>query len=413
MTNYINTLKDWNFWEKVVDSGIARPKHLDVLLPWAALPEIVAVTGVRRSGKSTILLQLLQELHRKKRVPYRNTLYINFEDPRLENCLHPNGLFELVAEYRRYLKPKGRIYIVLDEIQRVSDWEKFCRTIYDQKENIKLFVTGSTSRTFTSDLSHLLSGRIIIHAVTPLDFQEFMHFRKGKGDLDEYLQFGGFPRVVLEENEVNKTTILVSYYDTIIENDVILKNDIKNKTELKHLAHFALSNIANQISSYSLEKVLHISNENISRYLNFLEESFIIARTPIFSYSVKKQIYNPDKIYCIDTGLAKVAGFSFSENKGKFVENVVFQKLRDQAIKLFYWKNGTEIDLITFANNHVDRLINVTLTVDDPDVLRRELSSLAKGKNEFSQAEELLLTVYNQSHQTDKRIQLLTDFLLK
>ncbi len=418
--NYIDILADWNFWgSRKTNVGVVREKYLVSLGRLVSMPEIISVGGVRRCGKSTILLQLIQKIHLTKRVPYENCLYVNFEDPRLGENLKAINLFEILEEYTKKFKPKGKIYLFLDEVQNVDDWEKFCRTIYDQQKNIKIFVTGSTSRTFNSDLSQLLSGRIINFNVSPLDFDEFLNFKKVAQNspeinkyFDEYLQFGGFPRVVLEENETNKHSILISYYETIIEKDIILKNDIKNKAELKNIARYVLSNVGNQISSYALEKTLKISNENIGRYLNFLEESFIISRTPRFSYSVKKQIYNPDKVFSVDTGLSNVVGFNFSENKGRLLENLVYQKLQRDEGQIYYWKNKTEVDFLTFDKNKVEKLINVTQTVDDLEVLQRELISLDEAKSEFGEAKQILLSLYNQSGQKDKRILPLITFML-
>lgn len=418
--DYINILTDWNFWHNhKIDLGIKRRRYLTLFNRFIQMPEIISVGGVRRCGKSTILLQLIQEIHLKKHVPYENCLYVNFEDPRLGENLKATHLFELFEEYTNNFRPKGKVYLFLDEVQKVDQWEKFCRTIYDQHKNIKIFVTGSTSKTFDSDLSQLLSGRVINFNVSPLDFIEFLDFKKVKHNssqinklFDEYLEFGGFPRVVLEENKTNKRSLLISYYETIIENDVILKNHIKNKTELKDLTRYVLSNIGNQISSYALEKTLKISNENIGRYLNFLEESFIISRIPLFSYSVKKQIYNPDKVFSIDTGLSNVVGFNFSENRGRLLENLAYQKLRTDINQIYYWKNKTEIDFLTFAKNKVVKLINVTQTVDDPEVLQRELHSLDIGHHEFEKAEQILLSLYNQSNQKDERISSLISFLM-
>ena len=409
---YLDILADWNFWgNRKIDTGINRGRYLTSLNRLIKMPEIVSVCGVRRCGKSTILLQVIREMRLKKGVPYENCLYINFEDPRLGENFKAVNLFEVLKEYTNSFKPKEKVYLFLDEVQNVDGWEKFCRTIYDQKKNIKIFVTGSTSKTFSSDLSKLLSGRVINFPVSPLDFAEFLDFKKG-GGIDEYLRFGGFPRVVLEENETNKMALLISYYETIIEKDVLLRNDIRNKVELKNLARYVLSNIGNQISGYALEKTLKISNENIGRYLSLLEESFIISRIPLFSYSVKKQIYNPDKVFSIDTGLSNVAGFNFSENRGRLLENLVYQKLSQGNGQVYYWKNKTEVDFLTFAKGKVDKLINVTQTVDDPEVKQRELNSLTAGNEEFKEAKPILLSLYNQSKQKDKRVYSLIEYLL-
>ena len=419
MDKYFQVLSEWNFWDKKPDSGKKRPEYTTKIMPFINSPEVLAVTGVRRSGKSTILLQLIKELHQKNKVPYRNILYVNFEDPRLGDALKANDLFDLLQSYKSNLKPRGKIFLFLDEIQNVSQWEKFVRTIYDQKRNIKIVVTGSTSRTFESKLINLLGGRLILFTVSPLSFSEFLDFKDKKLSstkiyelINEYLLYGGFPRVVLENDESQKRMILVSYYSTIVEKDVILRNNIKNKLELKQLVRFLMSNTSSLISSYSIEKTLKISNVLVNTYLNYLEESFIISRVPVFSYSVKDQIYNPDKVYCVDPGLANIAGFSFSENTGKLLENLVFNRLKKGDEQIYYWKNGAEIDFLLFYKSKVTRLINVTTTVDDENVLKRELASLEIGAQNFPKARQQLISLYNKSKQRDNRISSLFNFLV-
>lgn len=407
--DYITILSNWNFWEKKIDTGRERPKYLSHLMKLEKLSEAVVLSGVRRSGKSTILLQFLDHLHKKNGVPPRNTLYVNFEDPQLGESLTGNDLFAIFDVYKSKLKPKGKIYLCLDEVQHVSGWERFVRVLIDQKQAVKVFVTGSTSTLLESKASTSLTGRAVGVSVHPLDYEEFLQFKKVKKPntgqyIDEYLYFGGFPKVVLTESESTKRELLVSYYETILERDVILRNNIKNKREIKQLARFVLSNDGSLISSYALEKTMKISSENINRYLGFFEEAFVIFRVPFFSYSVKQQIYRPDKIFCVDTGLVNVAGFVFSQNKGRLLENLIYHRLRASEGQVFYWKNGTEIDFVRFSGQKVRDLINVTLTVDDPDVLDRELKSLEIGRKEFPEANMALLTLYNQSKQADPRI---------
>ncbi len=409
---YIEILREWNFWNQRIDVGILRKFYLKKILRWIDLPEIIALYGVRRGGKSTILLQLIRWLHQKRKIPYENFLYINFEDPRLGENLTGKDLFNILNEYKRAYPTKARIYLFLDEIQRVKGWERFVLSLYEQKQNIKIFVTGSSSSLLDAEFSTLLSGRTLLIQVMPLTFAEFLEFKNKSSCsrykklqlFDEYLTYGGFPRVVLEKNKVNKKDLLISYYNTILERDIIAKNQVRKKSELKTLARYVMSNIGSIISTYSLEKILNLSNVHISKYLHMLSDSFLIFENKYFSYSVKKQIYNPSKIYSVDTGLSNIAGFNFSKNKGKLIENVVNGFLNTRNDQVFYWKNSTEIDFVVFANKKVSELINVTLTVDEPTVLEREITSLKIGQNELKVRRAKLLSLYNQSRQKNSYI---------
>lgn len=421
-TVYFEILSDWNFWGNAPEIGVERKAYIETLNHYLEMKEVIALAGVRRGGKSTILKQLIFNLHKKKKVPYENTLFINFEDPRFKEDIDAVELFDLFKEYKEKLKPKGKVYIFLDEVQKVTRWEQFVRTLYDLhdlKKDLKFFVTGSNSTVFASKLSTSLTGRMIILPVYPLSFKEFINFNyRNKEKLklfQEYLKFGGFPEVVLENNLFTKKSLLVSYYNLVLENDVILRHDIKNKKKVFKLARYALSNNGNLISSYNLEKSLNLPSDTVSRYLDFFEEAYLISQMPMFSYSVRKQIYNQDKIYSVDTGLANIAGFNFSQNLGRLLENLVFNELKAQKEEIYYFKskNGQEVDFAVFKNNKIDKLINVTSTVDDNEVLERELNSLAEGGKEFPEAEQILLTLHNQSGQKDKRIHSLIDFLLE
>ena len=230
-SRYLEILNDWNFWDQEIDTGVKRQGYLDRLLHLVSIGEVVAISGVRRCGKSTILRQFIVEIHKTKKVPFRNTLHINFEDPRMGQDLNAVDLFEIYKEYKEKLKPRGKVYLFLDEVQSVARWEKFVRTLYDLKENAVFIVTGSNSTVFSSKLSTVLTGRVIEMPVAPLSFAEYADFNKG--NFDEYLRFGGFPFVVLEKNEEKKREILISYYNGILENDVIIRNGIKNKEKIK------------------------------------------------------------------------------------------------------------------------------------------------------------------------------------
>ncbi len=418
---YIDVLRDWNFWDQKIDTGKQRSSYLCRLFQWLDLPEIVALYGVRRSGKSTILLQFIEALHKKKGIPYSRCLYINFEDPRLGANLSGQDLFAIFEEYQHAFPTKARVFLFLDEVQQVFGWEKFVLSLYEQKKNIKIFVTGSSSQLLNAELSTLLSGRVLPLSIMPLSFREFLVFKKKLSArreekyhlFDEYLEYGGFPRVVLEKNKVNKRDLLVSYYNTILERDIISKNQIKKKAELKELTRYLMSNIGSIVSTYNLQKILDISNVQIRKYLEMLADAFLVSESKYFAYSVKKQIYNPSKIYSVDTGLANVAGFNFSQNKGKLLENVVNNHLRSQGKEIYYWKNSTEIDFVVFAERKLEEIINVTLTVDHPSVREREFRSLSIAQKELKAQKVRLLTLYNQSQLKDSRISELLPYLGK
>ncbi len=396
----ISILDKWNFWNQKINTGFGRDYYLSKMERYLEMPEIVALTGVRRSGKSTIILQVIEKLIQSGVKPI-NTLYVNFEEPKFGDQSNSALLSEILDAYLEFFDPQGKIYLFLDEVQLIDKWERFAVSLYDRKENIKIFVTGSSSKLLMGEISTLLSGRYVSETVYPFSFKEFLDAEGIKRSpliryprlyrkLREYIEFGGFPRVALEKNVFNKKLVLTEYFNSILEKDIILKHAVRNSKDVKELVNFALANVSNEVSSYNIEKTFGISSQNARRYFEYFKESFLLQFSTFFSFSVKKQIYNPQKVFVIDTGLANTVSFKFSENIGKLLENVVAVELLRRNQKLYHWQNGTEIDFVLREGRQVAELINVCYSLDKK-TLAREVSSLERGLNEFEEAKAKLI----------------------
>ncbi len=402
ISEIIKTLDKWNFWNQKIDTGIRRQFYLDELSRYLKMPEIVALTGVRRSGKSTIILQIIEGLIQDKKVNPKNTLYINFEEPSFGGGLNLELLIRVFDAYLEFYNPKGKIYLFLDEVQLVENWEKFVVSLYDRKANIKIFVTGSSSKLLQNEISTLLSGRYVSKIVYPLSFKEFLDFKKIKysplvktprlyNQLREYLEFGGFPRIVLEKNKHNKRILLAEYFNSIVERDIFLRHQIKNIKDVREIIGFVFANVSKQTSTYKLEKNFGISSQNIRRYFEYFNEAFLLQFATFFSYSVKKQIYNPQKVFSIDTGLRNAVSFKFGDDIGKLLENIVFMEFLRKKEQPYYWENGTEIDFLIRKGYQVSELFNVCYSLENKQTLEREIKSLEKGMEEFKKSKTKLI----------------------
>lgn len=404
MTNeeIIETLDKWNFWHQKIEVGFKRPVYLDKLNGYLKMPEIVALTGVRRSGKSTIILQIIDSLIRGGVKP-ENTLYINFEEPNFGGDLNVNFLGKIFDAYLEFYNPPGRIYLFLDEVQLVAGWERFAAALYDRRENIKIFITGSSSKLLKGEISTLLSGRYISEIIYPLSFREFLYFKNVQyvapliktprfyNYLREYLEFGGFPRVVTEKEEYLKKIILTEYFNSILEKDIILRHKVKNTRDIKEIINFVFSNIASQASSYKIEKDFDISAQNVRRYFEYFQGAFLLQFASFFAYSVKKQVYNPQKIFAIDAGLRNAVSFKFSRDLGRLLENVVFIEFLRRKQAPYYWQDRkTEIDFVLRDGLKVSWLANVCYSLNK-DSLIREISSLEDGLKEFKGAKAQII----------------------
>lgn len=392
ISEIIETLNKWNFWKQKIDTGFRRSFYLEKLEYLMKMPEIVAVTGVRRSGKSIIILQIIKDLI-KKGVNPKNTLYINFEEPNFSDDLSAKFLGKIFDAYMEIFNPKEKVYLFLDEVQLVKGWERFVASLYDRRVNVKIFVTGSSSKLLMGEISTLLSGRYVSEIIYPLSFREFLDFKKEKYSfliknpklysyLREYIEFGGFPRIIMEEEAYGKKVVLTEYFNSILERDILLRHKIRNTKDVREVAGFAMANIANKISSYRIKKDFDITSLSARRYFEYFQEAFLLQFIPFFSYSVKKQIYNPQKVFCIDTGLRNAVSFKFSEDIGKLLENVVYLELLRKKEAPYYWEGKGEIDFVLRRGHKVSELINVCYSLNK-ESLEREIKSLEEGMSEF------------------------------
>ncbi|MBU2639289.1 MAG: ATP-binding protein [Nanoarchaeota archaeon] len=376
-----------------------------------SIPEtkkIVSLIGSRRSGKTFYFYQLIQDF--LKNFPKERLLYINFEDDRILplDVKELDNILE--AYYELYPENKNtELFLFFDEIQNVENWEIYLRRIYD-KERVKIFVTGSSSKMFSKEIATSLRGRTLAFNLFPLDFKEFLRFNdillekntiysserfKIKKLFERYLTFGGFPEVVLEENKL-EYDILNNYFEIMIYRDIVERYSVRNINLLKMLSKFLLTNISLQFSvnSYynTLKKDISVSKETILEYLSYLEEANLIFLLPLFSYSMKVQQANPKKVYCIDTGLRNAISFKFSKDEGRLVENLVFIELKMRNKEIYYWKNNNEVDFIIKNKDNSLEAINVSYT-DDLD--EREVKGLLEFKKKFRKIKKLVIITKN------------------
>jgi predicted AAA+ superfamily ATPase len=406
----IETLLLWNFWERDIDTGILRDAYLSLIKKYLGTDEIVAVTGVRRSGKSTILLQALAYLIKNK-TPKINTLYVNFEDPAFYNFLTIGLLDKIWQAYQDYLAPKGKVYLILDEVQKIEGWEHWVRSKYDRKEDVKIFVTGSNAELLSSQYASVLTGRHLQISVAPLSYFEFLKFRgleaqrekmwqvKHKADLInlslEYLKVGGFPKIVLSTDELVRRDLLSQYFNDILTKDVVERHNVKGLDKLKNLALFYSTNFTRAYSFNKVKKVadFSLSLDSIHRFSHYMEESFLLTFLPRFSFSLKNQMQAQRKVYLVDNGIHNAVAFKFSEDKGKLLENAVFGHLKRGKGEVYYFSEKKEVDFVRKEGLKVRDLINVCYSLGDKETLLREASALIEGMKYFSLKESQIIVL--------------------
>jgi predicted AAA+ superfamily ATPase len=395
----------WNPWwdgnTERLDRVQYRPS-LDEVRPLFKRKEILAITGARRSGKTSLMYMLIRGT--LKEVPAKQILYVNLDDPTFEDSHLP----QILDAYERLMDPRGKRYIFLDEVQRKEGWERWLKRLYDSHEDVKLVVSGSNGSLLMTEYSTLLTGRDLAYELFPLSFREFLGFRgieigsevallRNKNRLlhmlDEYMGHGGFPEVALTDDVDMKVMLLKRYFRTIIAHDVIARFDVREKGKLEKLAVYLVTNMANEVSAKSIAKVLELTTTTVREHMDHFEDAYLFFYVNHFSYSLKSQYTYARKVYCLDTGLRNAISFRFSRDVGRLMENVVYLELRKRG-EVYYWsQRGTEVDFVLKEDLEVSELIQVCYDMSEEATRTREVGSLRKGMEEFGLGHGTIVTM--------------------
>lgn len=354
---------------KNLSKTIERSLYIDKIVNYLNRKEVLVLKGIRRSGKSTIMRQVLSKV--------KNGIYVNLDDYRFFEFKS----VELLEKILNMYLGEEKIYLFLDEIQTIPNFESWIRTHYDKESNVKFIVSGSNSSLMSKDLATLMTGRTITFEITPLNFVEFLDF-SDKG-LQEYLEFGGFPEIVLEDSLEKKRELLSNYFNTIVEKDIILKYGLKQDRQFKELLKYLLGNPGVRISANKLSKQLGISINTVKSYLEYAQEVYLLLEVPFFSYSAKTKFIasRVSKYYTIDNGFTKL--FTTRFEKSKAYENSVALYFFKEREDLYYWINKNEVDFV-----YKDKAINVVASNIIP---QREFKGLEEIKKEFKFLKNFIL----------------------
>lgn len=375
------------------EEKIVKRELLENAKSFLQYPNILAIIGVRRCGKSIFSYLIAKE---------SNFGYINFDDERLIGI----NAEELDKILQSFYELYGDIeYIVLDEIQNINGWELFVNRMRRTK---KVIITGSNSKLLYGELATHLTGRYIDILLFPFSFREFLELKgikksesyttKEKAEilscLNEYLKIGGFPEV----NKFGKA-ILSRIYDDIVIKDILLRYKIKKNEDIRKLAKYLITNFSEEFSYSKLSKILGVKHvSTISNWVSYLESSFLILKLEKFGFKLKNQFLSSKKIYCIDNGIVNSIGFSFSENFGRIMENVVAVELQRKKsanlIEVYYWKNPqqNEVDFVIKEKNNVIELIQVSYANSKEEIKEREIKSLIKASLELKCENLIIIT---------------------
>lgn len=379
-----------------------RLKKLYEGLPREKLEEItsfvnhkinIVVTGHRRSGKSTFLLQWMNKFYKT------DFYYFDFSDERIQDFKTTD--FQILYEVLLEQFGVKKIFF-FDEIQGKPNWDKFVNRLYT--EGNRFFITGSNAELLSKEISTYLTGRHFDIAIYPFSFEEYLRYNKFeenpkttegkvkiKGHLNEYIKKGGFPEVVV----YNNSDILSSIYDDVINKDILNRYKIADENTFKKLALFLITNFSKEFSYTSLKNNFDIgSTHTAKKYVSYLTNAYVLFELNKYNPSLKKQEKTAKKIYCIDTGLINQIAFKFSENIGRLYENIVFLELLRRNKEIYFYKTDLnwEVDFIVQDKNKIVSAVQVCYDLSDSKVKEKELKSLLYTCDKFGLKEGIIIT---------------------
>jgi len=396
-----------DFQEAELATGVARRLKVETVPGKATV-----CIGVRRSGKSVFMCQIVQQLL-DSGISQENILYLNFFDDRLHDLGRDKLKLILEAYFSLYPDKKNteKIYCFFDEIQMVEGWEPFVDRLM-RTEKCQVYITGSSARMLSKEVATHMRGRALSWEIFPFSFREFLDYKGIEIDrhlstknrlhiqkaFEAYWQTGGFPEVVgLEKHMRIKTH--QEYFNTVLFRDLIERHDISHPKAVTDLSHWLVDNTAslysiNNLTGYLKSLGHKVPKSAVSDYLEWFEDAYFLFTVRIFDASLARSNTNPKKIYCIDHSMVTSVASGILVNSGHLLENLVFTALRRAYPNIYYHrtKSGREVDFIVQLKDRSKILIQVCETMADPQIRKREIAALGEAMLEMKMKSGTIVT---------------------
>ena len=362
---------------------LIREQYLNKLIESKDLNLIKVIVGVRRSGKSTLLLQYKDYLIKEK-ILKTNIIYMNFESAEYYDIHDYKDLYKYIKDK---IVNKDKFYILLDEVQNISQWEKAVNSLLVDF-NVDIYLTGSNAYLLSSELTTLLAGRFLTINIYPFSFKEFISIYPFKENedkydkFDKYLKYGGMPMIVnMNDNENLIINYLNDIKEVVLKKDVISRNNIKDIVFLDNLIKYMASTIGNLTTPYAIAEFMKknrsaITSETVDSYLKMLENAYFIYRVPRYELKGKQLLKTQGKYYFIDNGIKNIIDGISSYDTGSSYENLIYIELIRRGYIVYVGKyNDIEIDFIAIKPNE-KLYFQVARSIIDEKVEEREKKSL-------------------------------------
>jgi len=370
--------------------------------------KIITLSGVRRSGKTYHLFNIMKRL-KNQGVPSEYILYINFEDERLKLTIDD---LDLILQAYRELYPNldiSKCYFFFDEIQEVNGWEKFIDRLYHSISQY-VFITGSNSTLLSREIASALRGRTVTFEIYPLSFKEFVNVKEPKLNpetsagkarlvylLRQFLRQGGFPELIGKDREL-QNKILQEYFNVMVLRDLIERYKISQVEILKYFCKRVIGNSASEFSVHKIYNELKslgykIGKDTIYAYQEYVESVYLARFIPKYAHSIVKTELSQKKTYVIDQGLGIAMDFKLSQDEGRLLETTVGLELVKLGLQIAYVQNGAECDFVVIDQGKVTETIQVAYDISDEKTRNREIKGLVQTCKKFSLTKGTIITI--------------------
>ena len=387
MSEIFNALEAINYWniKEEFNTGFIRQSYLDKIEEASGNKLIKVIVGQRRSGKSYIVRQFIRHLIKNKSVDPKNTFYLNKELYDFDNVKTASDLADVIKLYKKKVKPSGKVYVFIDEVQNIDEWEKIIVSLAQHTvDDYEVFITGSNSRLLSGELATLLSGRYLVFEVFPFSYIEFLKFnnyKNNKKGFIKYIETSGLPEVYnFISNDIHRH-YFQSLKDTILLKDIMYRHNIRDYVLLEDLFLFILHNVGNLISipsiiKYYKSKQRKADYSTISSYITYMEQAFIVRQCSKYSLKTKELLSGEKKYYVNDLGFRNYLFPQLKTDIASMLENFVYMHLRMSGfdVKVGYHKQY-EVDFIATKGN-LKIYIQVTYLLSSEQTENREFRVL-------------------------------------
>jgi len=385
MLDFFARLKKYNFWDAdYPDLGLLRQNYLNRINDFIGNNLIKVLVGQRRTGKSYLLRQIILSLI-SKGINSKNIFYINKEYTDFDFITNYTELEDLILTYQQELTPEGKIYLFIDEVQRIEGWERLVNS-YSQNYTrpYEIFISGSNSQLLSTELATLLSGRYIQFQILPFSYLEYISIKKAqntKVSFLTYLQSGGLPELFHLPNDETKRHYLSAIKDTVLLHDIIQRYNIKDIRLLEDIFAFLVNNASNLISINSIVKYFagksrKTNYETVANYISYLQNTFLIHQVDRFSIKGKDILAGTHKYYINDLAFKNYLYSGFEYGFGYMLENIVYLQLINAGYNVYTgFMRNKEIDFVATKGNKTI-YIQVAYLLIDKLTIDREYSEL-------------------------------------